>query len=132
MNESTKVIKPEAVSLSDFEMESRLLKRPEKLAQRPSKMMGKQLIMKVASSATIPGAPISRISMLPSVNKRYKRQGLESVTACLTDIYSTKATSKADHLRKSHTISPAKLLGSRKTVDRVQSQLKPSNVLYID
>jgi hypothetical protein len=130
LNESTKGIEPEAVSFSDFDMESRLLKRPEKPAHRPD-LKGEHLIMKVASSATMPEAPLSRVSMLPSVNKRYKQQALESVTACLTDIYSTKATSRAAHLRKSHTISPSKLLGSRNIVDRVQSQLGPLNALFI-
>lgn len=72
LNESTTIIKPDGISFSDFETENRLLKRPEKPAHRRA-LKGAHLIKKVASSATMPEAPFSRVSLLPSVNKRYKQ-----------------------------------------------------------
>ena len=100
------MVYPVDVSLS--ELESRLLKRPEKPPQRLG--LSSDLIMKVASTATLPEAP--RVSLLPSVNRRYK-QSQENLTASLTDIYSSKAPSKCAIFKKSQTISPAKLLEPR-------------------
>jgi hypothetical protein len=75
-----------------LEFESRLLKRPEKPNARAD--LRNNLMMKIASSLTIPDAPFSRASLLPSVNKRYKQHKFESSTASLSDIYVTKGTSR--------------------------------------